>query len=137
MPRLSGIIETALDVDNLSAAIEFYRGVLELEIIDRTDRFCAFSVAGRDLLLLFQREASPKTVDIPGGRIPPHGSSGSIHLAFSIDLSDLAAWEHTLAKKGVVIEGRVNWDRGGKSVYFRDPDGHLVELVTPGVWSIY
>jgi hypothetical protein len=22
-------------------------------------------------------------------------------------------------------------------VYFRDPDGHLLELLTPGVWSTY
>ncbi len=26
---------------------------------------------------------------------------------------------------------------GGTSLYFRDPDGHLLELVTPGIWSIY
>jgi catechol-2,3-dioxygenase len=137
MPRLTGIIETALDVDDLSVAIEFYHEALELEIIDRNERFCALSVAGRDVLLLFGREDSPKAVDIPGGRIPPHGSRGSIHFAFSLERSELAAWEQSLASKGVTVEGRVEWDRGGKSVYFRDPDGHLVELVTPGVWSIY
>jgi catechol-2,3-dioxygenase len=137
MPRLTGIVETALDVEDLSTAIEFYHAVLELEIIDRNERLCALSVAERDVLLLFLREDSPKAVDIPGGRIPPHGSRGSIHLAFSLERSELAAWEHSLESKGVIIEGRVEWDRGGKSIYFRDPDGHLVELATPGVWSIY
>ncbi len=27
--------------------------------------------------------------------------------------------------------------RRGASAYFRDPDRHLIELATPGVWSIY
>jgi catechol 2,3-dioxygenase-like lactoylglutathione lyase family enzyme len=37
----------------------------------------------------------------------------------------------------VNIESRVKWPRGGESIYFRDPDDHLVELVTPGTWAIY
>jgi len=35
------------------------------------------------------------------------------------------------------VEGRVDWPAGGKSVYFRDPDGHMLELATPGLWRIY
>ena len=35
------------------------------------------------------------------------------------------------------IESEVNWDRGGTSIYFRDPEGHSVELATPGVWEVY
>jgi catechol 2,3-dioxygenase-like lactoylglutathione lyase family enzyme len=137
VPRLTGIIETALDVQDLHVAIEFYSGLLGLEIIDRNHRFCALSVAGRDVLLLFQREARPQAVETPGGRIPPHGSSGSIHFALSVERKDLDEWEQLLTAKGVALESRVNWSRGGTSFYFRDPDGHLVELATPGVWSIY
>ena len=137
MPRLTGIVETALDVDDLVAAVAFYSGLLGLEIIDRNERFCALSVAGRDVLLLFQREASPQAVEVPGGRIPPHGSSGSIHFAFSLERGELETWDQFLAAKGVAVESRINWSRGGTSLYFRDPDGHLVELASPGVWSIY
>jgi catechol 2,3-dioxygenase-like lactoylglutathione lyase family enzyme len=137
VPRLTGIVETALDVQNIGAAIAFYSGLLGLEVIDRNERFCALSVAGRDVLLLFQREASPQAVAIPGGTIPPHGSSGSIHFAFSLEHGELDIWERFLTAKGVAVESRVNWSRGGTSLYFRDPDGHLVELATPGVWSIY
>jgi catechol 2,3-dioxygenase-like lactoylglutathione lyase family enzyme len=45
--------------------------------------------------------------------------------------------EQRLATKGVAIEGRTRWSRGGQSLYFRDPDGHLLELATPGLWAIY
>lgn len=136
-PRLTGILETALDVQDLGAAIDFYHGALELEIIDRSERFCALSVAGRDVLLLFAREKRPKAVKIPGGVIPPHGSSGSIHFALAAEATELPVWEQFLESKGIPIESRVKWDRGGTSIYFRDPDGHLVEIATPGVWSIY
>ncbi len=32
---------------------------------------------------------------------------------------------------------RLTWPGGARSLYFRDPDAHLVELITPGFWSIY
>ena len=50
---------------------------------------------------------------------------------------DLDGWRGHLAENGVEIESEVTWDRGGVSLYFRDPDGHSVELATPGVWEIY
>jgi catechol 2,3-dioxygenase-like lactoylglutathione lyase family enzyme len=137
MPRLTGIVETALDVRDLSTAVEFYHKLLGLEIIQQSERLCAFSVAGRDVLLLFQREEAAQPVETPGGRIPPHGSKGPIHFAFSLDAAELPEWEQSLRSKGVVIESRVKWERGGTSIYFRDPDGHLVEMATPGLWSIY
>ena len=136
VPRLNGIIETALHVRDLAASIEFYQR-LGLEVIAGNERFCALSVAGRDLLLLFLEGASNSPVDLPGGRIPPHGSSGAIHFAFSIDRSELSAWELFLEGQGIVLESRVEWERGGISLYFRDPDGHLAEIATPGVWSVY
>jgi len=60
-----------------------------------------------------------------------------MHFAFSVPADDLPAWERRLEENGIAIESRVTWPRGGRSVYFRDPDGHLGELVTPGCWAIY
>jgi catechol 2,3-dioxygenase-like lactoylglutathione lyase family enzyme len=49
----------------------------------------------------------------------------------------LGAWEQRLADAGIAIESRVRWGLGGESLYFRDPDNHLVELATPGTWPSY
>ncbi len=137
MSGLTGIIETGVQVLDLNVAIDFYQRVLGLQVIEGNERFCALSVAGRDVLLLFLRGASSNPIDLPGGRIPGHESSGTSHFAFSVECRDLAHWEHRLKRNGVEIESRVEWERGGTSLYFRDPDGHLLEVATPGVWSIY
>ena len=74
---------------------------------------------------------------MPGGTIPPHDGSGPIHIGLAVAAEDLPAWEQRLTAHGVPIEGRATWRRGGTSLYFRDPDGHLLELLTPGLWAIY
>jgi len=137
MPPLNGVIETALYVDNLDRASRFYEDVLGLSSIDANDRLRAFGVAGHSVLLLFKRGASNHVMQLSDGTIGPHDGHGKLHLAFSISKDDLAAWEAHLAAKNVLIESTVRWPRGGISVYFRDPDDNLVELATPGLWSIY
>jgi catechol 2,3-dioxygenase-like lactoylglutathione lyase family enzyme len=59
------------------------------------------------------------------------------HLAFAISAEDVDAWIEHLSASSVTIESRVRWPRGGESLYVRDPDGHSVELITPGLWAIY
>ena len=137
MPKLSGVIETALYVDDLDRARAFYEDVLELAPLTSDSRFLAYDVGGRSVLLLFHRGSTLETVRLPGGTIPPHHGNGQIHVAFSIEADELPAWEQRLGEHRVAIEGRTDWPRGGRSIYFRDPDRHLLELVTPGVWAIY
>jgi catechol 2,3-dioxygenase-like lactoylglutathione lyase family enzyme len=137
LPKLSGVIETALYVDDLDRARAFYTDVLGLVPLTSDSRFLAFDVGGRNVLLLFRRGATLETIHLPGGTIPPHDGNGPIHAAFAIAAVELPAWEKRLGEHDVAIEGRTDWPRGGKSIYFRDPDNHLLELVTPGVWAIY
>ena len=111
--------------------------MLGLNSIYRDARLCAYDVGGRGVLLLFLRGHSLETVKLPGGTIPPHDGSGPAHIAFSIAADALAAWEAQLTAAGIAIEGRTKWPRGGDSIYFRDPDGHLLELATPGLWPGY
>ncbi len=84
------------------------------------------------MLLIFRRAAAKETVTMPGGTIPGHDGAGPLHIAFAIGKDELARWEQHLALRGVAIEGATSWSRGGRSVYFRDPDGHLLELATRG-----
>src|SRR5579871_4860722 len=137
MPHLQGILETVLYVDHLPRACAFYEQVLALPCIYSDQRLFAYDVGGRGVLLLFRRGQSLQTVTLPGGTIPPHDGSGPVHIAFSIAADELASWEDRLRNAGITIEGRTQWPRGGKSVYFRDPDGHLLELATPGLWKGY
>ncbi len=136
-PKLNGVLETALYVDDLERAARFYEQVLELPVLTQDSRFRAYDVGGCNVLLLFQRGATLETVHLPGGTIPPHDGHGPLHIAFAIGAEDLSIWEERLASRGIAIEGRTDWPRGGHSVYFRDPDGHLLELATPGLWAIY
>jgi catechol 2,3-dioxygenase-like lactoylglutathione lyase family enzyme len=94
-------------------------------------------VAGRSVLLLFQEGATEGRVTVPGGVIPGHGGTGRGHLAFSITAEEVGGWREKLKGEGVGIEGEVRWPGGAESLYFRDPDGNLVELITAGFWRIY
>jgi catechol 2,3-dioxygenase-like lactoylglutathione lyase family enzyme len=137
MPKLDGVIETALYVDDLVRVIAFYRDILGLGLLNEDARFAAFDVGGRSVLLLFKRGATLETAHLPGGTIPPHDGHGPLHIAFAVTSEELQLWETRLVAQGVAIEARTTWPRGGHSIYFRDPDNHLLEMVTPGVWAIY
>jgi catechol 2,3-dioxygenase-like lactoylglutathione lyase family enzyme len=137
MPVLEDLKETALYVDNLERSTRFYEGILGLKPLVKDARFCALDVAARHILLLFVRGSSVNETRLPGGTIPPHDAAGSIHVAFAVTRQELPQWEAHLTSNGVAIQSRVSWPRGGQSIYFRDPDGHLLELLTPGVWATY
>ena len=135
--NVTGILETALHVEDVMRSREFYQNIFGFPVLEGDERFCALNVADRQVLLLFKKGGSTTPMAVPGGIIPPHGGDGNLHFAFAIPAADLSAWEARLREQGVAIESRVHWARGGESIYFRDPDGHLGELVTPGNWAIY
>ena len=135
--KLDRVIETVLYVDDLERAARFYEDVLNIPVLTSDARFRAYDVGGQSVLLLFRHGATTETVHLPSGTIPPHDGHGPLHVAFAITADDLPEWERRLTSHAVTIEGRTDWPRGGQSVYFRDPDGHLLELATPGLWAIY
>ena len=137
MSRLNGILETAIYADDMERAKRFYEDVMGLQPMFEDRRLTAYEAGAKSVLLVFRRGASAEETKLPGGTIPGHDGAGPVHFAFAIDAEQLGAWENRLREHGVAIEGRTEWPRGGTSIYFRDPDGHLVELATPGLWPIY
>lgn len=137
MPELSGVLETSLYVEDIGRAAEFYKNLFDFSTLFVDGRLCALDVSGKQVLLLFKQGSSTSPSETPDGMVPGHDGEGSLHLALAIPASQLDAWEMHLSKNGVSIESRVSWSRGGVSLYFRDPDNHLIELATPGLWATY
>ena len=129
-PRTNGILETCLYVEDLARSVRFYEQVFGFAKVEESERGCAMHVGEGRLLLLFKKGASPDIAT-------PHDASGELHVAFAVPASELAAWESWLAQSGIEIEQKKAWDRGGQSIYFRDPDRHILELATPGTWPVY
>ena len=130
-PRTEGILESSLYVSDVTRSARFYEKIFGFRVIsDFGDRGCAMQAGNRQVLLLFKKGASR---DMQSS----HDGDGELHLAFAIAAPELAAWEAWLAENGLALEEKRTWELGGTSLYFRDPDRHLLEVVTPGVWSIY
>jgi catechol 2,3-dioxygenase-like lactoylglutathione lyase family enzyme len=137
MPRLTGILETCLHVADLTRSLEFYRKLFGFPLLVSDARMAALAVADKQVFLLFLKGASEHDMPIAGGVIPGHGGDGRLHMAFAIPATELDDWQRRLAEQGVELAGTVHWPLGGVSLYFRDPDQHLIELATPGIWAVY
>src|SRR5262249_44707610 len=117
---------------DLPAAEQFYRDILGLKLlVKEAGRHVFFQAGDQHVLLVFRAQST-----LRGDRLPAHGSRGPGHFALGIDAADLDPWRDRLGQHRVEIEGEETWPRGGRSLYFRDPAGNLVELVTPGVWGL-
>jgi catechol 2,3-dioxygenase-like lactoylglutathione lyase family enzyme len=130
-PKTDGILESSLYVSDVSRSVRFYEEILGFRVIkDFGQRGCAMHAGPRQVLLLFQKGGSR---DIQS----PHDGDGELHIAFAISAAELPAWESWLQSKAIPVEEKRQWELGGWSLYFRDPDRHLLELATPGIWSVY
>ena len=136
-PKIIGVVETCLYSRDLPRSVRFYQDQLGLRLLESGERLCVFSIADKQVLLIFRSGGKQEPIPTPGGLIPPHDAAGQLHIAFAVSKEDFTAWEKHLVARGVAIESKVNWPLGGQSLYFRDPDDHLVELVTPGIWEVY
>jgi len=137
IPELTGVIETALYVDDIEVSLSFYKRIFEFETFFRSERGAGLNVSGKQGLLLFLKGGTPEAIESERGIIPAHDGDGNLHMAFAIPENTRSEWEVRLSSLDVPVVGRYEWERGGHSIYFRDPDDHLIELVTPGCWPIY
>ena len=130
-PKTDGILESSLYVSDLPSSVRFYEDTFGFRVISEFgERGCAMHVSAHQVLLLFKKGASRTGPS-------PHDGDGELHIAFAIPADELTNWEAWLRAKGIAVEEKRRWELGGWSLYFRDPDRHLLELATPGVWSVY
>jgi catechol 2,3-dioxygenase-like lactoylglutathione lyase family enzyme len=132
MKPIQCVVETAIYADDLDLAERFYHDVLGLPCLGKEERrHVFFRVGDRDVLLVFLAQTT-----LIGDRLPAHGARGPGHFAMGIAEEDLEHWRARLHEHDVPIEQEETWSRGGRSLYFRDPAGNAVELVTPGIWGL-
>ena len=139
----SGILESALYVDDLDRAEAFYGGVLGLERIARVEERHVFFRCGDGVLLLFDAQATVKP-PAPDARlpVPPHGATGDGHLCFRATAQEIDRFRAHLERNGVAIEADFRWPArgdepsGGRSIYFRDPAGNSLEIAEPRIWGL-
>ncbi|KAH8801651.1 Glyoxalase/Bleomycin resistance protein/Dihydroxybiphenyl dioxygenase [Xylogone sp. PMI_703] len=155
LPPLSHTLETCLYVKDLAKSVTFYKNALKSDPSLETPRVAVFPI-GITTLLLFQLGTTASDINSPAGTIAGHGPTESIlsllmtqssdnntqllkqHFCIAVkDPDDVQQWDAHLEKNDVRILGRMDWKLGGKSVYFQDPDGHVAEIGSRGIWTHY
>lgn len=131
MATVTGVLETALYVDDLARSAAFYESLFGFARLVVSDRLIALTVRDGQVLLLFRKQASRDL------NPDAHDGDGHLHLAFAIAEADVPVWQERLRTHAITIIDDRTWERGGHSLYFRDPDGHLIELGSPGIWANY
>ena len=116
---IRGIYEVAIPVRDLERAEAFYLGVLGLESgLRQEDRRWHFLRAGGQGGMLVLQEAAD--------------GFPTLHYAFTVRDDELDAATARLRESGVEATEPVTHDwMPARSVYFRDPDGHELELCAP------
>lgn len=122
MLHLEKLVHFTIPVTDLDKAEAFYTGLLGLTKVRRSPHMC-FLRCGDDLFVLTRSE---KPID------PNPPNRHEIHTAFLVRGADYDAALHTLGTHGVRVFLEENRERGtfqGRSAYFHDPDGNVLELI--------
>jgi catechol 2,3-dioxygenase-like lactoylglutathione lyase family enzyme len=130
------VLETSLYISDLDRAVKFYREVLGLRLIEdkyfEGGRGAALQVGtGPSVLLLFRADVTRQ-----GGMLLAHGTTGAGHVAFRIEPEEIPAWRERLRAHGIPIEQEFAFGDNPPSIYFRDPDGNVLELAVESIWAL-
>lgn len=128
--QFSQIKETCLYVKDLDQTEAFYNGKLQLEVIGKEEGRHIFFRVGSSVLLCFIAEATTKEV-----LLPTHYGKGNMHIAFEVPKADYHEIRELIRSRDIEIEYEQQWSDDVQSFYFRDPDGHLLEIVPSGMWD--
>ena len=130
MSRVCGICETALYVNDLQQSVEFYQRLFDFTTLHASERLAALRVAPGQVLLIMKQGASAEPSVMSFGVVPASDGAGEQHVAFGIRPEQLDEWRDRLQQHGIEVESAIEWPEGGHSLYFRDQDGHCIEVKT-------
>jgi catechol 2,3-dioxygenase-like lactoylglutathione lyase family enzyme len=117
---------TIVPADDKQQSAEFLAGILGLEVSPPFGPFVPLRVG--DVALDFSDTSMLGTP-----QVPPH------HYAFLVSEPDFDDILGRIRDAGVAFyaeprepkrPGEINYDRGGRTVYFDDPNGHVMEVLT-------
>lgn len=109
------LVEVAYFTDNVEEMARFYRHLLDVEPVAQSDGMAIFLIG--ETKLFIHRAYTPEE-----GDLPPEN-----HVAFSLPDVDTACAR--LVADGLALEVPPRDYYWGRSAYWRDPDGHLIELI--------
>lgn len=133
--KINKVVETCIYSSDLDSMKKFYIDLLGLALVQEEKNKLVFLQVGKSMLLIFD----PLRTNVKNDSLPSHGAQtppASVHFAMEIEERDYQRWKELLAKNSVAVEKEVDWKGRAKSLYFRDPAGNLVELITPGEWPV-
>jgi catechol 2,3-dioxygenase-like lactoylglutathione lyase family enzyme len=128
---VAGILESALYYPHAErgAVLRFYEETLGLRQVASWDNGCAYRL-GPGVLLLFDLEL----LDGQGGPVSDHGAAPGGHVCLVADSGEYGAVRERLASAKVEITHDHDWPKGGRSFYFKDPAGNLLEVADSDLW---
>ena len=136
-----GMFEVQLVVEDLDAVTAFYRDELGLEVsLEDPRRGRTHFGLGRGQLILARVGGEPAGPEWPGlppplladsdRRGPTPEPHGPVHFAIEVELDDLLATEQKLREHGLDVRGPFRWPGGRLSIYVRDPERNVAELIS-------
>jgi catechol-2,3-dioxygenase len=133
--KINKVVETCIYSSDLQSMKKFYLEIVGLSVIQEERDKLIFLKAGKSMLLIFD----PSRTSINNDVLPTHGAltpPSSIHFAMEIEEQEYQPCKEHLERNGIAIQKEVDWNGKTKSLYFRDPAGNLVELITSGAWPV-
>jgi len=133
--KVNKIIETCIYTYDLEKMKKFYINYLGLDLVSEEEGRQVFLKVGKNMLLIFNPENTLRNLNnifpIHGAITPP----SILHLAFEIKKEDYENWKRLLKTNNINIEKELEI-RNSKSIYFHDPSGNIVELITENFWPV-
>src|SRR3954453_1898835 len=107
-----------LTVSDLARSLEYYEGVVGLQVHGRDNGDARLGTGGQDLLVLYEE---------PGAQPAPR-NTGLFHFALLVpSRHDLARWLAHAANDQIPLEG-LSDPLVSEAIYLRDPDWHGIEI---------